>query len=292
MSAQPGILLPPPRRARYLSFAAQPDGDVRAALHALQAHADGEQVVLGLGRAALLALGRDVEGLRELPVLDGPGIAVPSTPAALWLWLRGDDAGVLLHRARQLEAAAARGFALQAAVEAFSHLDSRDLTGFEDGTENPKGEKAELAALVHGRGPGLDGSSFAAVQQWVHDFARFESLTAEQQNAAVGRHKQTNAELPDAPASSHVKRTAQESFSPEAFVLRRSMPWTAGMSGGLMFVAFGRSLDAFEAQLRRMAGHDDGITDALFGFTRPVSGASFWCPPMRGGAVDLSALGL
>jgi porphyrinogen peroxidase len=89
-----------------------------------------------------------------------------------------------------------------------------------------------------------------------------------------------------------VKRTAQESFEPEAFVLRRSMPWMMSMQAGLMFVAFGKSFDAFEAQMRRMAGFDDGITDALFTISKPVNGAYYWCPPMRGGQLDLRQLGL
>ena len=57
-----------------------------------------------------------------------------------------------------------------------------------------------------------------------------------------------------------------------------------------MFVAFGRTLDAFEAQWGRMMGQEDGITDALFGFTRPISGAYYWCPPVRNGQLDISAL--
>ena len=70
------------------------------------------------------------------------------------------------------------------------------------------------------------------------------------------------------------------------------MPWADRESAGLMFVAFGNSFDAFEAQLRRMAGEEDQITDALFRFTRPVSGSYFWCPPVAAGKLDLSALGL
>jgi putative iron-dependent peroxidase len=93
-------------------------------------------------------------------------------------------------------------------------------------------------------------------------------------------------------ASSHVKRTAQESFEPKAFVLRRSMPWADGMCGGLNFVAFGKSFDAFEAQLRRMVGAEDGITDALFKFTLPITGSYFWCPPMAGNRLDFRALAL
>jgi putative iron-dependent peroxidase len=99
-------------------------------------------------------------------------------------------------------------------------------------------------------------------------------------------------ELTDAPESSHVKRTAQESFAPEAFLMRRSMPWNDATRSGLMFVAFGRSLDAFEAQLNRMVGAEDGIVDALFRFTKPVTGAYFWCPPVSGKHLDLRMAGL
>jgi putative iron-dependent peroxidase len=89
-----------------------------------------------------------------------------------------------------------------------------------------------------------------------------------------------------------VKRAAQESYEPEAFMLRRSMPWAEGMNAGLMFVAFGKSFTAFKAVLNRMLGHEDGIQDALFSFTRPLSSAYFWCPPMKDGKLDLSALGV
>jgi putative iron-dependent peroxidase len=70
------------------------------------------------------------------------------------------------------------------------------------------------------------------------------------------------------------------------------MPWADAHGCGLVFVAFGRSFDAFEAQLQRMIGAEDDIVDALFGFTRPVGGAYFWCPPMHAGRLDLRALGV
>ena len=41
-----------------------------------------------------------------------------------------------------------------------------------------------------------------------------------------------------------------------------------------------------------MIGADDGVTDALFNFTRPVTGDYFWCPPMKGDRLDLRAIGL
>jgi putative iron-dependent peroxidase len=145
---------------------------------------------------------------------------------------------------------------------------------------------------VRGRGPGLDGSSFVAVQQWIHDFDKFESMTSGEQDDSIGRRKSDNVELEEAPPAAHVKRTAQESFDPAAFVLRRSMPWADQQRAGLVFVSFGKSFDAFEAQLKRMEGIEDGISDALFKFTRPVSGSYFWCPPLKNERLDLSALSL
>jgi putative iron-dependent peroxidase len=59
-----------------------------------------------------------------------------------------------------------------------------------------------------------------------------------------------------------------------------------------MFLAFGHDCSAFEALLARMTGQEDGIVDALFRFTRPLTGAYFWCPPLAGGRIDLRALGL
>ena len=287
---QPGILLPIPPLARYLAFSLRPGANPRAALRELGALADGERLVAGIGESLALALGRRIEGLRAFPSGAGAGFEIPSTPSALWIWARGEDRGELFHRSRLVERALAPAFRLEQALDAFRHDRGRDLTGYEDGTENPKGGKARKAAIV--AAPGLASSSFVAVQQWEHRFERFDAMTPRQRDAAVGRRRSSNEEIAGAPPSAHVKRTAQENFEPEAFVVRRSMPWAEAMRAGLLFVAFGASLDAFEAQLRRMAGLEDGITDALFKFTRPVSGAYFWCPALRRGRLDLAPLGL
>ncbi|MEX2207398.1 MAG: hypothetical protein WEF50_14310 [Myxococcota bacterium] len=39
-------------------------------------------------------------------------------------------------------------------------------------------------------------------------------------------------------------------------------------------------------------GLDDGISDALFSFSRPLRGGYYWCPPLARGRLDLSVLGL
>lgn len=289
---QGGLLAPIPRLARYLTFGLEPGLEPRGALQQLAGAVDPAATVVGIGRSTTLALGRDMPGLRDFVARSGAGLDIPSTPAALWCWLRGDDRGELVHRTRAIESAVSSAFRLDAIIDAFQYGDSRDLTGYEDGTENPQGEAAQEAALVHGAGAGLDGSSFVAVQQWEHDLGRFAAMTPGEQDATLGRRRSDNEEIDDAPPSAHVKRTAQESFDPEAFVVRRSMPWAEEARAGLVFVAFGRSFDAFEAQLNRMIGGEDGIADALFRFTRPLTGAYFWCPPATQRGLDLRALGL
>jgi putative iron-dependent peroxidase len=281
--AQPGILAAVPAATRYLTFDLRAGARPRHALAALTAVADGQSCVVGLGQSVFEACGTTMPGLRPFFSSAGARVEVPATPAALWCWLRGRDRGDLVHLARRITTAVAPSFSHVSTIDAFRHGSGRDLTGYEDGTENPKGRKAEATAFSA-------GASFVAVQQWVHDFAAFDAMGARAQDHAIGRRRRDNVELDDAPASAHVKRTAQENFTPEAFVLRRSMPWAEGARAGLVFVAFGRSLDAFEAQLRRMVGAEDGVTDALFRFTRPVSGAYFWCPPVRGGRLDLRAV--
>ena len=287
---QPAILQAVPPLARFASYTLHPGSKPAASLRALARLADGDRTVAGLGLSLVSALGYHIEGLRPFPEFSGFGIDMPSTPAALWLWLRGKDAGELFHRQREINAAIGEAFRANQVIDAFKHGSGRDITGYEDGTENPKGKKAVQAAVCTDRG--LAGSSFVAVQQWEHDLERFNAMSPAGRDHCIGRRLSDNAELDDAPDSAHVKRTAQESFDPEAFVVRRSMPWTEGQRCGLVFTAFGRSLDPFEAQLRRMLGVEDGTSDALFQFTRPLSGAYFWCPPVKGGRLDLSAIEL
>ena len=305
-SSQQGILAGVPRQAGYLFLSRQSGVTADLAEKALRRlvgrlrfssdestalsngakkNASAALPVLGLSALFVQALGGQVAGLRTFPTFANAKVDLPITQSDLVVWLRGADQGEIFHAMRQLCASTDGALKVDTFVSAFKHRDGHDLSGFEDGTENPKGAKAIAAALSE------DGSSFLALQQWEHHFPRFDAISERARNHAVGRDLKTNEELETAPATSHVKRTAQETFTPEAFLLRRSMPWVEGTRGGLMFTAFGRSFDAFEAQLKRMSGADDGKIDGLFGFTRPLGGGYYWCPPVQpDGALNLAAL--
>lgn len=288
---QSGILQPVPRQARYLSFSLKPDvDDLHDLLNKLAAEVDGNTVVVGLGLSVIQTLGKQIDGLRVMPVKSENGINIPSTPVDLQCWLRGDDKGELVHKTRHLKRLLQSAFRLDSVIDAFQYGPSLDLTGYEDGTENPDGEEALAAAIVQGKGAGLDGSSFMAIQQWQHNLNVFEAMPPEKQDDTFGRRKSDNEEIEDAPESAHVKRTEQEAFEPAAVILRRSMPWADAHDEGLVFVAFGDSFDPFETLLDNMLGINDGVTDALFNFTRPLTGSYLWCPPMKDGRLDLTAL--
>jgi putative iron-dependent peroxidase len=299
---QNAVLADVPTVGRYVFFDLLSHDPVQlrqslARLVAMPELEGGQQVLVGLGPELVQVFDAQVPGLRSFDALTGVGVSVPSTPAALLCWLRGDDLGDLVHLTRHLQNALAPALRMTQLVDAFRHGRGpngygRDLTGYEDGTENPQGDAALAAAVLQAAGPGLAGSSFMAVQQWLHDFDVFDAMNQQARDHMVGRRRSDNEELDEAPESAHVKRAAQESFEPEAFVLRRSMPWAAGAQAGLVFVAFGKSFDAFEAILRRMVGVEDGLADGLFGMSKPISSAYFWCPPMHAGRLDLRQLGL
>ncbi|NQU57759.1 MAG: Dyp-type peroxidase [Rhodospirillales bacterium] len=239
------------------------------------------EIVIGIGPA----LAHSIKSLHPFPASSGSGFDVPSTQTDVWCWIRGNERDPVTRQRQVITKFLAPAFRPDRVVDGFKYDGGRDLSGYEDGTENPVGEAAVAAAIS-------EGSSFVAVQQWLHDLDYFETLEQDARDNIIGRRLSDNAELDDAPLSAHVKRTAQETFEPEAFLVRRSMPWSDATGKGLMFVAFGNSFDAFEAQLARMTGQEDQIIDGLFRFTRPVSGSYFWCPPTLNGKLDLGTLNL
>jgi len=85
---QPGILLPIPPLARYLTFSLHPGVDPCGTLRKLAALADGDRLIAGIGESVVLALGRRIGGLRVFPSCTGAGFDIPSTPSAWWIWAR------------------------------------------------------------------------------------------------------------------------------------------------------------------------------------------------------------
>ena len=282
---QPGVLEPVPLFGRMLTF--RLSGALEEGVQILRAlGVDG--VVVGLGPRLVAACPQPLSGLHEFET-GGSGPRLPSTPSDLLVWVRGASQAEVQALAEGVRAALAAAFTIESEEALFKYRDGRDLTGYVDGTENPEERALEVCQIPRDDGPGA--GAFLSVQKWVHDLDLFESFSQERKDHTIGRRLSDNEELDDAPSTAHVKRTAQESFEPEAFLLRRSMPFDSGKERGLMFIAFAASLEPFEAQMRRMRGQEDGVVDALFDFSHPVTGAHFWYPAESAAKLDLSPVG-
>jgi putative iron-dependent peroxidase len=265
--------------------------DPRAAWEALQA-LDPSGAVIGIGMPWAQATGARIPGLAAFQRKQGGDIVMPATQHALWAYVPGDTPGAVFAQAEKLTSALGAAFRLAESTALLRYRDGRDLLGYRDGTENPKGDAAWDAALVPD-GAGVDdtlaGGSFAFVQRYVHARPRFFKLAQAERDNVIGRTEAADVELEDAPDTAHVKRTAQEDFDPPAFMLRRSMPWGDPLRHGLVFVAFVAELDRVERQLNRMLGLTDGVRDALLGFTQAETGAYYFCPPVADGRLALPA---
>ena len=82
-------------------------------------------------------------------------------------------------------------------VHGFRYFDSRDLIGFVDGTENPKGQDAIDATLITSEDPAFAAGSYVIIQKYLHDLAGWNVLPTEKQEKIVGRTKLNDVELDD-----------------------------------------------------------------------------------------------
>ena len=295
---QQGIMSQLTKSAIYLFFTLKDNHNLQQDLFTIQKLVDGCSVVLGFGNKIMNMSCKTVPYKLYEPVGNQNKFA-EKWDCDMVLWLRNDDQGVLMHQARQLIDTVSSSFLCIDISRAFTYLTSKtedeviehDLSGFEDGTENPKGEESIEVAIISSSDRHLNGGSCWSIQKWAHDFSWLDKASQETKEQAIGRSLTDNRELKHAHCSAHVKRTEQESFAPEALMWRRSMPWVNDkLEGGLMFSSFANSFYPFEVQFDRMVGNADGVVDAVFNFSRIIHTTFLWCPPFYKGKIDLSVL--
>lgn len=212
----------------------------------------------------------------------GAGIRrAPATPGDLFFHIRAERADFCHELARILTERLENAAELADEVHGFSYLDSRDLIGFVDGTENPVGEERVAATIVGDEDPAYAGGSYLTVQRYVTDFAKWKALSTEEQEAVIGRTKTDDLELDDdhRPASSHVERTKIVRDGVEQKILRYNRPYGTTREAGTLFIAYARDLSVTEEMLERMFVPDaQGVYDHLTDFSHPVTGNHFFAP--------------
>jgi putative iron-dependent peroxidase len=276
----------------FVEFDLRPDVDMDLVAQSLRrlrqpaVSAGGVNLVVAFGSDLWRALAPE-----QLPAGLGPlqplaalgGHRAPASQHDLWLWINGSSRDVVFEHARAAAAAIDGIAAVAAEQDAFVHRDSRDLTGFIDGTANPQMLDAPAAALVPDDQPGA-GGSHVLTMRWIHDLAAFEALSVLEQERIFGRTKPTSIELEGEakPATAHIARVEiQDEAGEELPIWRRSVPYGTLTEHGLYFLAFSADRARFDRMLARMFGVDgDGQHDHLMDFSRAVTGAFYFAPSL------------
>ncbi len=292
---QHGIFALGTRSHHHLQLDVAPGVDPAALLTALGGIRDlattisGVNIVVGLGaELCRRVLPEHVPaGLGPFAPISGTvpdhRVVLPADQHDLWIWLHASAPDHIFDLARSAMRIL-RGLAdVVAEQPTFTYQASRDMTGFEDGTENPPLDDAPTVCTIPAGEPG-EGGSVVLLQRWVHDLDGFDELEPDDQAQVFGRDKQTSEELPDDVRSprAHISRVVIEDEAGEELeVFRRSTAFGGVLEHGLMFLAFSADVARLERMLHRMVGEDDGLTDRMTDFTRSTGAAWYVTPPIE-----------
>ena len=245
----------------------------------------GVNVVVGFGHRTWSAIAPDhmpAELAGFEPIEGAGGFTIPAAQHDLWLWLHASTPDAIFDiarvAARQLDGVAR----VVTEQPAFTYGASQDLTGFEDGTENPPVDEALQVATIP-TGEPCGGGSYVLLQRWVHDLDGFEALETADREQVIGRTLHGSIELDEdrQPTNSHVSRVVIEDDDGEELeVFRRSVAYGGLSEHGLMFLAFSADRARLQRMLERMAGQEDGVRDRLTEFSTPVASAWYIAPPV------------
>ncbi|OUR71838.1 hypothetical protein A9Q78_08460 [Methylophaga sp. 41_12_T18] len=268
-----------------------PLATLKSAISKSLSNTSSVSIVIAFGKQAWNKLQPDwqPESLIDFEALQGvDGYSIPSTQRDLFFWIHSENHDDNLDCVLKVQQALAGVAKLQLELPGFTYHDSRDLTGFVDGSANPKGGDQQLAALIPAGQPG-EGGSYILTQKWLHDLASFNQLPQDQQEKIIGRTKPDSIELEgDAmPADSHVSRTDVKVDGRAMKIYRRSAPYGSATEQGLYFLSFACEIKRFSIQLERMFGTtDDGLHDRLIEYSTPLT-SSYWFAPSQQDLDDL-----
>lgn len=206
-----------------------------------------------------------------------------STPADVLFHIRAKRMDLCFEMVTQIMERIGGAVSTVDETHGFRYFEDRDLLGFVDGTENPRGGAALNAALVAGEDPQFAGGSYVIIQKYLHDMSRWNTLPIEAQERIIGRKKLSDIELSDAvkPTSAHNALTTIVENGKEVKILRDNMPFGKPGQGefGTYFIGYSRSPRTTEQMLENMfIGRPPGNYDRLLDFSQAVTGSLFFAP--------------
>ncbi|MFZ0817829.1 MAG: Dyp-type peroxidase [Candidatus Sulfotelmatobacter sp.] len=206
-----------------------------------------------------------------------------ATPGDLLFHIRAKRMDLSFELATQITARLGNAVSAVDEVQGFRYFDDRDLLGFVDGTENPRGTAAADAVVIGDEDPGFAGGSYVIIQKYLHDLDAWNTLSTEAQERIIGRTKLSDIELDDSvkPTSAHNALTTIVENGKEIKILRDNMPFGRPGYGefGTYFIGYSRSPRTIEQMLENMfIGRPPGNYDRILDFSRAVTGNLFFVP--------------
>ena len=245
----------------------------------------GLSCIMGIGSDAwdrLFGAPRPAELHPFREICAGPRHAV-STPGDLLFHIRAKRMDLCFEMATQIMRRIGEAVSPVDEVHGFRYFEDRDLMGFVDGTENPRGNAAAEAVFIGDEDARFADGSYVIVQKYLHDMAGWNALSTEAQERIIGRTKLSDIELDDSvkPTSAHNALTTIEENGKEIKILRDNMPFGNAGSGefGTYFIGYSRSPRTIEQMLENMfIGRPPGNYDHLLDFSHAVTGNPFFVP--------------
>jgi putative iron-dependent peroxidase len=206
-----------------------------------------------------------------------------STPGDLLFHIRAKRMDLCFELATQIMARIGSIVSPEDEVHGFRYFDDRDIIGFVDGTENPRNDAAEEAALIGAEDAAFARGSYVIVQKYLHDLDGWNALSTEAQERIIGRTKLADIELDDSvkPASAHNALNTITEDGKEVKILRDNMPFgnVTSREFGTYFIGYSRAPRRIEQMLENMfIGRPPGNYDRLLDFSRAVTGNLFFVP--------------
>jgi len=206
-----------------------------------------------------------------------------STPGDILFHIRAKRMDLCFELATQIMDSIGDAVSIADEVHGFRYFDDRDVIGFVDGTENPRGEAAHEAVVIGDEDPIFAGGSYVIVQKYLHNMKAWNGLSIEAQEHIIGRRKLSDIELSDAekPSSAHNALTVIEENGKQLQILRDNMPFGRPGHGefGTYFIGYSRTPRITETMLQNMfVGRPPGNYDRLLDFSQAVTGSLFFVP--------------
>jgi len=206
-----------------------------------------------------------------------------STPGDLLFHIRAKRMDLCFGMAAQIMARLGGAVSAVDEVQGFRYFDDRDLLGFVDGTENPRGQAVIDAAIIGEEDAAFVGGSYVIVQKYLHNLDGWNALSTEAQERIIGRSKLSDIELDDSikPTSAHNALTTITENGKEFQIVRDNMPFGRPGTGeyGTYFIGYCRTPRVTEQMIENMfVGRPPGNYDRLLDFSRAVTGTLFFVP--------------